>query len=69
MSTENQYQKAARKKKHKIDGVIPPKYTVKIIEKNMRSASIRVYFGKNELITDLLEQWGKCDLIVQEFVI
>ena len=69
MSTENQYLKAARKKKEKIDGVIPPKYTLKIIEKNCQNATVRLYFGKNELITDLLEQWGKCDLIVQEFVI
>lgn len=62
-------QTGARQKKPRDDGIIPPKYVLKILPKGYRSAETRVYFCKNSLMTDMIEQWGKEDLIVQQFIV
>ena len=59
----------ASKRRDKGEGIVPPKFILKIIEKTNRSAVTNVYFCKNALITDLIENWGKSDLIVQQYVI
>ena len=58
----------SRKRNPRPDGVKAPKYVLKIIWKGMKSAVTRVYFCKHELITDVLENWGKADLMVQQFI-
>ena len=55
-------------RRHLPDGVIPPKYVLKLIMKNGASET-RVYFDKNVLIGDLNENWGRYDMFLQEFVI
>ena len=50
--------------KAKPEGIVPPKYILKIIEKTGRDATARVYFCRNQLLGDLSEYWGRCDLIV-----
>ena len=57
------------KSKLRAPGVTAPRYVLKLIDKSMRDAVARVYFCKNTLIADLTENWGRCDLLVQEFVI
>ena len=41
--------------RNKADGVIAPRYILKIMEKNGRGASTRVFFCKNHLIKELNE--------------
>ena len=50
-------------------GLIPPKYIMKSMRKHDQGATIRVYYCKNQLITDMIEYWGKYDILVQRFVI
>ena len=55
-------------RRHLPDGVIPPKYVLKFIEKN-GATETRVYFDKNVMIGDLNENWGRFDIFLQEFLI
>ena len=41
--------------RNKADGVIAPRYILKIMEKNKQGASTRVFFCKNHLIKELNE--------------
>ena len=50
--------------KAKPEGICAPKFILKIIEKHGRDATARTYFCRNQLLADLGEYWGKCDLIV-----
>ena len=50
-------------------GAPTPKYILKTIEKNQMSAYTTVYFCKNQLISDVMEQVGNCDMIIQQYVI
>lgn len=55
--------------KLRTQGVTAPKYVMKMMEKKGTDAAIRLFFSKDSLIADMIEHWGKCDIIVQEFVI
>ena len=57
-----------KRRKPKDEGLMAPKYILKILEKHCKGASTRVFFDQNQLIADIIENWGKCDLIVQQFV-
>ena len=48
---------------------MPPKYVLKSIERLSTASFTRIYFDKNQLISDVIENWGKADLIVQQYVI
>ena len=69
MSDPIDYPKKASHSKTKGEGVFPPKYIFKYMEKRKNDATIRVYYCKNQLIADLIEFWGQFDIIVQRFVI
>ena len=55
------------KKKPSSNGVFPPKYILKMVSKD-GSAQTHVYYCKSQLFEDLIESWGTCDLIIQQFV-
>ena len=48
--------------------IIPPDFVLKFVEKS-GMATTRVYYDKNVLIAEMIEQWGSCDIYLQEFVI
>jgi len=52
----------------KAEGVIPPKYILKFIYKS-GEADTRVYYCQRQLISDMLEQWGSVDIILQQYII
>ncbi len=45
-----------------------PKYILKSIPKQSTAATTQVFFSKSNLISAVLEIWGKEELIVQQFV-
>ena len=49
------------------DSVIPPKFILKMVEKSGASDTL-VYYCKNKLINFMMEVWGSCDLILQQYV-
>lgn len=57
-----------RKRKPKEEGVMPPKFVLKLIPKYASNATTKVFFSKSHLISAVLENWGKEDLVVQQFV-
>ena len=61
-------QVAPSRQNQKLEGVIAPKYVLKTISKNGESDT-RVYYCKNLLISEMIENWGTVDLILQQFVI
>ena len=51
------------------DGIIRPKFVLKFVEKHYGMAETRVYYDKNVMMGDMVERWGTCDILLQEFVI
>ena len=56
------------RKQAQSEGIIPPKYILKAVDKSGQ-AETWVYFCKAQLISDMIEHWGSCDLILQQFII
>lgn len=61
--------KASKSKRGKLDdGIITPKFILKFVAKN-GSAETKVYYDKNLMLADMIEKWGNCEILMQEFII
>ena len=60
-------QKSKRRKE--TNGVIAPKYIMKIISATGISADVTLYYCKNHLLADMMVYWNeKYNIIVQQFI-
>ena len=53
----------------KDDGIIAPKYVMKMMGRFEKDAVTRIYFTKENLMSDVIENWGKSDIVIQQFVV
>ena len=53
----------------KDDGIIAPKYVMKMMGRFEKDAITRIYFTKENLMSDVIENWGKSDIVIQQFVV
>lgn len=50
--------------KAKFEGLVPPKFILKFINKNGHSNDTRVYYCHKMLLQDMIEEWGTDDMIL-----
>jgi|DEB19_MinimDraft_2_1074335.scaffolds.fasta_scaffold76183_1 hypothetical protein len=48
--------------------LIPPRYIIKLINSDS-SSDTSVYYCLDTLITDVNRLWGKCDIIIQSYIV